>query len=149
MNKSVTRLLDGMHIDMNGLKAIKAMTEQDRKTKVVLMPMFKSYSDLFILHYANYISDIEMGFSFGYYNDSPKVKMIERMAKRVGYFMLKPNTNQRINYVNQTLIEEVIGNNSITTCFQNEIRPRNGKIKKPFYPDYMVKNVLKAYTNLK
>ena len=62
MNKSVTRLLDGLHIDMKGLKAIKEMTEKDRKTKIVLMPMFKSFSDLFILHYANYISDIEMGF---------------------------------------------------------------------------------------
>ena len=69
MNKSVTRLLDGLHIDMKGLKAIKEMTEKDRKTKIVLMPMFKSFSDLFILHYANYISDIEMGFSFGYHID--------------------------------------------------------------------------------
>jgi hypothetical protein len=86
MNKSVTRLLDGLHIDMKGLKAIKDMTEKDRKTKIVLMPMFKSFSDLFVLHYANYISDIEMGFSFGYHNDSPKVKMIERMARRIGFF---------------------------------------------------------------
>jgi hypothetical protein len=93
------------------------MTESDRKTKIVLMPMFKSFSDLFVLHYANYISDIEMGFSFGYYNDSPKIKMIERLARRVGFFQLKSNTSQRMNYVNQTLIEEVIGNNSITTCF--------------------------------
>ena len=58
-----------------------------------------------------------MGFSFGYYNDSPKIKMIERLARRVGFFQLKSNTSQRMNYVNQTLIEEVIGNNSITTCF--------------------------------
>jgi len=86
MNKSVTRLLDGLHIDMIGLKNIKEMTERDRKTKIVFMPMFKSFSDLFILHYANYISDIEMGFSFGYHNDSPKVKMIERLARRVGFF---------------------------------------------------------------
>jgi len=85
MNKSVTRLLDGFYIDMKGIAKIKEMAESDRKTKIVLMPMFKSYSDLFILHYANYISDIEMGFSFGYHNDSPKVKMIERMARRVGY----------------------------------------------------------------
>jgi len=71
---------------MIGLKNIKEMTERDRKTKIVFMPMFKSFSDLFILHYANYISDIEMGFSFGYHNDSPKVKMIERLARRVGFF---------------------------------------------------------------
>jgi hypothetical protein len=57
-----------------------------------MMPMFKSYSDIFILHYVNYISDIEMGFNFGYYNDSPKIKMIERLSKRIGYFMMKPNT---------------------------------------------------------
>jgi hypothetical protein len=86
MNKTVTRLCDGLHIDMKGLANIKQMTERDRKTKIVFMPMFKSYSDLFILHYANYISDIEMGFSFGYYNDSPKIKMIERLVRRVGYF---------------------------------------------------------------
>ena len=86
MEKTVTRLLDGLHVDLKGLQNIKEMTERDRKTKLVLMPMFKSYSDLFILHFCNYISDIEMGFSFGYYNDSPKVKMIERLARRVGYF---------------------------------------------------------------
>ena len=43
----------------------------------------------------------------------------------------------------------MIANNSITTCFQNEIRPRNGKIKKPLFADYMVKNVLNAYNGLK
>ena len=76
------------------------MIKRDRKTKIVLMPMFKSYSDLFVLHYANYVSDIEFGFSFGYYNDSPKVKMIERLVRKIGYFMLRPNTDQQINYVN-------------------------------------------------
>lgn len=93
MNKTVTRLLEGLYIDMKRLKAIKLMTETDRKTKVVLMPMFKSYSDIFVLHFANYVSDIEMGFSFGYYNDSPKVRAIETLARRIGYFMLKPNTS--------------------------------------------------------
>lgn len=78
--------------------------------------MWKSYSDLFVLHYANYISDVEYGFSFIYYNDSSKVKIVESLVKKIGYFMLRPNTNQQINYVNQTLIEEVIANNSITTC---------------------------------
>lgn len=29
------------------------------------------------------------------------------------------------------------------------MRPRVGKIKKPLYPDYMVKNVLKAFNNVK
>lgn len=69
------------------------MTKSDRKTKIVLMPMFKSYSDLFVLHYVNYISDLEFGFSFGYYNDSPKVKIIETLARKIGYFMLRSNTN--------------------------------------------------------
>jgi hypothetical protein len=69
------------------------MTERDRKTKIVLMPLFKSYTDLFVLHFANYVSDQEFGFSFGYYNDSPKVKMVERLVRRVGYVMLRANTN--------------------------------------------------------
>ena len=69
------------------------MIERDRKTRIVLMPMWKSYSDLFVLHYANYISDIEFGFTFAYYNDSSKVKIIESLVKKIGYFMLRPNTN--------------------------------------------------------
>jgi hypothetical protein len=93
MNKTVTRLLDGLYIDLDGLQNIKKLTERDRKTRIVLMPMWKSYSDLFALHYANYISDIEFGFSFIYYNDSSKVKIIESLVKKIGIFMLRPNIN--------------------------------------------------------
>ena len=100
MNKTVMWLLDGFHVDLEGLQNIKQMTERDRNTKIVLMPMFKSYSDLFVLHYANFVSDIEFGFSFGYYNHSPKVKMIESLIHKIGYFMLKPSSDQLINYVN-------------------------------------------------
>ena len=45
-------------------------------------------------------------------------------------------------------MQDVIENNPFTTIFQNDVRPRSGKIKKPFYPENMVKNILKSYNNL-
>ena len=53
-----------------------------------------------------------------------------------------------MNYINQTLMQDVIEQNPFTTIFQNDTRPRSGKIKKPFYPENMVKNILKSYHNL-
>jgi hypothetical protein len=91
----------------------------DRKTKIVFMPVFKSYADPFALHYINYISDLEFGFTFAYYNDTPKVKLVEMLLSRLGYFLLRKNNNhnQHLNYINQSLIQDVIENNQITTCF--------------------------------
>jgi len=87
-------MLRGLYVDMESLKRIKEMTVTDRKTKIVFMPVFKSYSDPFALHYINYISDISFGYTFGYYQDTPKVKLIEMLFGRLGYFLLKKNNNQ-------------------------------------------------------
>ena len=73
---------------------IKEMIITDRKSKIVFMPVFKSYADPFALHYINYISDMEFGFTFGYYEDTPKVKLVERVLSRLGYFLLRKNNNQ-------------------------------------------------------
>lgn len=70
------------------------MTKKDRKTKIVFMPVFKSYADPIALHFINYISDLEFGFSFGYYQDTPKVKFVEMLLNRLGYCLLKKNNNQ-------------------------------------------------------
>ncbi len=49
------------------------MTNNNRKIRVVFMPIYKSYADPVIMHYINYLEDIELGFTFGNYEDSPKI----------------------------------------------------------------------------
>ena len=71
MMKFNTHHIEGMYVDTKALKKIHEMTITDRKTKIVFMPVYRSFADLFVLHYINYISDIEFGFTFGYYRDTP------------------------------------------------------------------------------
>lgn len=71
MSKANVNMINGLYVDMKGLNRIKEMSITDRKTKIVFMPVSKSYADTFALHYINYISDMEFGFTFGYYQDSP------------------------------------------------------------------------------
>ena len=67
MSKANASMCDGLYVDMKNLEKIKEMTLKDRKTKIIFMPVFKSFADIFAIHYINYISDIEFGFTFGYY----------------------------------------------------------------------------------
>ena len=43
----------------------------------------------------------------------------------------------------------MIENNPITTIFQNDERPRNGKFNQPQKADNMVKHLLNSWDNLK
>lgn len=51
--------------------------------------MFKSYGDPLILHYVNYFMNLELGFSFGNYEDSPKIGFVESIFKKIGLFLIK------------------------------------------------------------
>jgi hypothetical protein len=80
------------------------MIKNNRKIRIVFMPVFKSYSDPLILHYLHYYFDMELGFTFGNYEDSPKIPWIDRLPKN----SLSSATSKRIdintmNYVNQSL----------------------------------------------
>jgi len=69
---------------------------------VVLLPIYRSFTDPLILHFIHYLHDLELGFTFGNYEDSPKIMSIEAMLKRIGCFLIKrkEQQNQNVNYVN-------------------------------------------------
>ena len=46
-------------------------------------------------------------------------------------------------------MQEVIENNSITTIFWNDMRPRSGKFNVPMDPEKMIKFLLKSYLNMR
>lgn len=84
------------------------------------MPIFKSCVDPLILFYINYFYQIELGFSFGNYEDSPDVPIIQKIARRIGHLLIRRKDNSSdmsTNYVNQALLEEVIYKNVVTTIF--------------------------------
>jgi len=106
-------LVEGLHIQTESLLRIKEMTKNNRKIRIVFMPVYKSYSDPLILHFLHYYYDMELGFTFGNYEDSPKIGWIDRLLKRIGTFLIRRDpknslssaTSKRIdldtmNYVN-------------------------------------------------
>ena len=111
------------------------------------------------MHYINYFTDQELGFTFGHYEDSPKMGPVDTFLKRIGTLLIRRSpknslSNETIgskldqdvtDYVNQTLFEEVLENNPITTIYQNDERIRGGKINLPQQSDQAIKMLLKAH----
>jgi glycerol-3-phosphate O-acyltransferase len=116
MSKIMNHLVEGLHVDRKGLEKINEMVSKNRKIRIVFMPIYKSYSDPLVLHYLNFFADLNLGFTFGNYEDSPKIGFVERLLKRIGTILIRRNpqnslanaTSTRIdldvmNYVNQSL----------------------------------------------
>jgi len=96
--------------------------------------------------------NIEMRFTFGNYEDTPKIQFVEALMRRIGVFLINRkefSKNMCVNYINQALLEDVIENNLVTTIYQNDERPRSGKFNLPLYPDTSIKLLLKSYLGLK
>ena len=149
MAKLGRRVFDGVYVHEPGLQAVKELT-QNRRCRVVLMPMFKSFNDPLVLHQIKYLDDLEMGFTFAQIEDTPKLKAIELLLRRAGCFLIKRRQahNNIVNYVNQSLLHDVIEDNQITTIFQNDERPRSGKFSVPQHPDYMIKLLIKTFNQI-
>lgn len=96
----MNHLLDGMHVDREGLKRIQALTKDNRKTRIVFMPIYKSYSDPLIMHYIQYHQDLELGFTFGNYEDSPKIGFVDRLLKRIGTILIKRDPKNSLSNIN-------------------------------------------------
>ena len=130
LKKLLPRLLNGIHLDLDGLEKIKKMGDDSRKTRLVFMPIYKSYGDPLLLHFIHYLANLEQGFTFGNYEDSPKMSSIDYFVKRLGGILLRRDPQNSLSsfksdkadpkiteYVNQSLFEEVLAHNKVTTIF--------------------------------
>ena len=69
-NKIIHRLVTGLHLDISGIEKIRELNK-NRKTRVILMPMYKSYGDAILQYYINFKSEFDQGFMFGVDEDQP------------------------------------------------------------------------------
>ena len=72
------------------------------------------------MHFLLYLQDIEPSFTFGNYEEIPKIDFILKLAKQVGVLLIRrfPQNHMQndlsgadmdaINYVNQQLLDEVV-----------------------------------------
>ena len=142
-------LIYGLHIDVESQERMKKVSH-DRKNRIIMLPLFKSFGDPILMHYINYISELELGFSFGIQEDSPKINFVDQLLRKVGCFLVQRQKQHdlSINYVNQSLIEESIESNMYTTIFMNDQRSRSGKLNHLKSPEYMIQLILKSHMRL-
>lgn len=51
------------------------------KHKVIIMPLYKSFADYFIHLYVARTQGIESGFSFGNFEDTPRIKVMDTLLR--------------------------------------------------------------------
>jgi len=81
--------LQGLHVDEHSLANVKALADQGKR--LVLMPIFKSFADPFILGYIFNYFEMEMPFMFGHLEDTPHIKMMEKWVRSIGYIFMRRN----------------------------------------------------------
>ena len=85
------RLVDTMNVDTKSIEMFKKLTQENRKTRIVIMPIYKSYIDALIMHYVNYFTDQELGFTFAHYEESHQIKFIDTFFKKIGCLPIRRN----------------------------------------------------------
>jgi len=66
------------------------------KERVVLLPTYKSFADLFILLYTLNSYKMETPFTIGNMEDIPHIALIEKLLKGVGYVKASRSRDQSI-----------------------------------------------------
>jgi len=70
MNVIARRAFDGLYVDEAGLANVKNLI--DKGEKVILMPTYKSFADSFILSMTFLLQDMDIPFTLGCYEDTPR-----------------------------------------------------------------------------
>lgn len=76
-------MFEGLYVNDPGLEQLKKLLE--KKEKVVLVPIYKSFVDLCVLLYTLYVNKIDIPFSFGNVDDIPNVAFLDNILSNAGY----------------------------------------------------------------
>jgi len=76
LTKMASHIFEGIHY--NGGKQLKHVKDlcQNRKTRVILLPLYKSYADPLVLYLISYLNNVQLGFTVGSFEDCPKINSV-------------------------------------------------------------------------
>lgn len=117
--KTMRKALFGLYVHEPSLNRMKELVTKNPATRVVLVPIFKSFADYFIQVFINFSYNIDLPFTFGNMEDTPHIKLFDEWVGQTGYIFAKRSNGQNLqsHYINSTLLKEIIENNKITTVF--------------------------------
>jgi glycerol-3-phosphate O-acyltransferase len=89
---------------------VKELISQNHK--VILMPLYKSFTDFFLSVYVSRTQAIETGFTFGVLEDVPNITLLDKLLRNCGFIFSRRKAGQSLqsNYVNGAVLKELISN---------------------------------------
>lgn len=105
------RAIQGLYVDTASIKMVKELIASNHK--VILMPLYKSFCDFFVHLYVMITEKIKLGFTFGNFEDTPRIKFFDTLIRSCGYITSRRKVGQSLqsNYINGAALKEVISNN--------------------------------------
>lgn len=92
LSNTLRTITEGLFVDQVGMKRIKDLMNNNER--VVLLPTYKSYADVFVLLFALASADIPLPFTVGNREDIPRVRFIEKILHGIGYIMTSRSKDQ-------------------------------------------------------
>jgi len=147
-NKNMRVNIQGLWVDTQSVKMVKELISQNHK--VVFIPLYKSYLDFFVQMFVTCSQKIKLGFTFGNYEDTPRISVIDKWLTSCGYIFSRRKLGQSLqsNYINSEILKNVILNNQVTTLYQNYERFRTGKLHRKLQADMSIRWLLETFTFL-
>lgn len=83
------------------------------------MPLNRSFTDLLMFQYINYMHGVNIGYTIGSLEDTPRmITMLKYIAYTGVILPQRTKTyDASISYVNQMLFQDIVSKNSITTVY--------------------------------
>ena len=72
---------------MNSVNMVKDLLSKNHR--VVLMPIYKSFADFFLMFFLNNILGMPASFTFGCFEDTPRIKLFNKWLKNCGFIFSK------------------------------------------------------------
>ena len=100
LNRAGRSITDGLFVSQSGIQKIKELIQSGEQ--VVLLPYFRTYTDVLVLLLALYAHEIPIPFTIGNWEDTPRNKLTDSLLRRVGYILASRSREQSVQeyYVN-------------------------------------------------
>lgn len=79
-NKSFRHLIRGLFVEQNSIFA-NVKQQLEAGNHVVLMPIYRSWADFFVLSYVQVLQGLEMPFTVGNSEDTPRIQLFDAWLK--------------------------------------------------------------------